>query len=204
MPKRELKPATMLYPLPAVMVSCGSMEESNIITIGWTGIICSEPPRTYISVMPRRFSHDIIEESREFVINLTTKDLARATDYCGCTSGSKIDKFKDTGLTKLKAPHLKDCPMIEESPVNLECRVFQVERLGSHDMYMADIVGVHVNEELIDDDGRAAIEKSGLISYFHGHYYGLRKESLGRFGWSVMKKKTRKRLAAKKDQKKQE
>ena len=143
MEKRELKPSTMLYPLPAVMVSCGSMEEPNIITIAWTGIICSDPPRTYISVMPKRHSHHMIVESGEFVINLTTKELAKAADYCGCTTGAKVDKFRETGLTELKAPSLRDCPMIAEAPVNLECRVFKTERLGSHDMFMADIVGGH-------------------------------------------------------------
>lgn len=197
MSKIEMKPATMLYPLPAVMVSCGGMESSNIITIGWTGIICTTPPRTYVSIMPSRFSHDIVEERREFVINLTTRDLAYATDICGVKSGRDIDKFKEAGLTKVPASKL-DCPMIAESPVNLECRVFQVERLGSHDMYMADIVAVHVNEELMDEDGRIALEKAGLISYFHGHYFGINDKKIGRFGWTVMKDKTKKRLAREK------
>ncbi len=193
MAKKTLKPSTMLYPLPAVMVSCGTMEESNIITIGWTGIINSEPPRTYVSVMPKRYSHDIIEKNMEFVINLTSKELAKATDYCGCTTGAKVDKFKETGLTKIPAELVK-CPMIEEAPINLECKIFEIKRLGSHDMYMADIVAVHVNEDLLDENGRVALEKAGLISYSHGQYYPVSGKTLGRFGFSVMKPKTAKRL----------
>jgi len=197
MDKKTFKPSTLLYPLPAVMVSCGTMDNSNIITIAWTGIICSEPPRTYVSIAKQRFSHDIIEESKEFVINLTNKDLAFATDFCGCTTGAKIDKFKEAKLTKMPAEKLS-CPMIMEAPVNLECKVFQIERLGSHDMYMADIVAVHVNEELLDENGKIALEKAGLIGYNHGHYYALQTKNLGRFGYSVMKPKTKKRLKAKK------
>ncbi len=194
MAKKSIKPTTMLCPLPAVMVSCGSMEEPNIITIEWTGIICSDPPRTYISIAKKRHSHDIVEKSGEFVINLTNRDLAFATDYCGCVSGAKVDKFKEAKLTPVPAD-IVGCPMIEEAPVNLECRVFKVERLGSHDMYMADIVAVHVNEELMDENGRIGLEKAGLIVYSHGYYYGLQSRPLGRFGWSVMKPKTKKRLS---------
>ena len=196
MEKRTIKPTTMVCPLPAVMASCGTMEASNIITIEWTGIICTDPPRTYISIAKQRYSHDIVESTGEFVINLTNKDLARATDFCGCTTGAKIDKFSEAGLTKAAAD-IVACPMIAEAPVNLECRVFKVERLGSHDMYMADIVAVHVDEDLFDEDGRICLERAGLIVYSHGHYHELKRESLGRFGWSVMKPKTRKRLAFK-------
>ncbi|MCR4668851.1 MAG: flavin reductase family protein [Clostridia bacterium] len=193
MEKKSFKPSTMLYPLPAVMASCGTMEESNIITIAWTGIICSDPPRTYISIAKQRYSHDIVENSGEFVINLTNADLARATDLCGCTTGARADKFKEAGLTKAAAD-IVSCPMIAEAPVNLECRVFKVERLGSHDMYMADILAVHVNEDLLDENGRICLEKAGLIAYSHGFYYGLGSGDLGRFGWSVMKPKTKKRI----------
>ena len=199
MEKVSIKPTTMLCPLPAILASCGTMKNSNIITIEWTGIINSVPPRTYISIAKQRYSHDIVENSGEFVINLTNKDLAFATDYCGCTTGAKIDKFKEANLTKIKGD-IVSCPMIAEAPVNLECKVFKVERLGSHDMYMADIVAVHVNEDLIDENGRIGLEKAGLIVYSHGNYHELHTRSLGRFGWSVMKPKTKKRINREKQQ----
>ena len=191
MAKKSLKPGTMLYPLPAVMVSCGDMEASNIITIAWTGIVNSEPPRTYISVRKERYSHDIIEKSGEFVINLTTKELAFAADHCGCRTGAKEDKFKVCGLHKLPAEQLR-CPLIEESPINLECRVFDVIPLGSHDMFLADIVGVHADEELFDEKGRIRIEDAGLVSYTHSNYLQTGPKSAGTFGFSVRKKKSAK------------
>lgn len=197
MSKITFKPGTMLNPVPAVMVSCGEGDEKNIITIAWTGIINSDPPMTYVSVRKERHSHDLIKKTGEFVINLTTEKLAFATDYCGVRSGRDVDKFKEQNLTAEKSKVVK-CPSIGESPVNIECRVTEVKELGTHDMFMAEIVSVSVDEELMDENGRFCLEEAGLIAYNHGHYFGLRKTPLGRFGYSVMKPKTRKRLNAKK------
>ena len=194
MAKKSFKPGEMLSPLPAVMVSCGSGSEKNILTIAWTGIINSDPPMTYISVRKSRHSHDIIEKNGEFVINLPTEDMVFQTDWVGVRSGRDHDKFKETGLTPLECEKVS-CPMIAESPVNLECRVVQKTELPSHDMFMAEIVAVHINEELIDPKGRFMLEKAGLVAYVHGEYYGLKSKPLGRFGHSVMKPSTKKRKA---------
>ena len=183
----------MLSPVPAVMVSLGEGEEANIITIAWTGIINSRPPMTYVSIRKERYSHDILMKTREFVINLTTEELAEKTDWCGVKSGRDFDKWKEMKLTKEPASVVK-CPMIAESPVNLECRVTEVKELGSHDMFMAEIVKVHVDEDIIDPDGHFDIVKAGLLAYVHGNYYTVSRRSLGRFGFSVMKPKTKKRL----------
>lgn len=191
--KKSFKPGTLLSPVPAVMVSCGEGENKNIITIGWTGIINSDPPITYISVRKARHSHHIIEETGEFVINLTTEKLAYATDYCGVKSGRDVDKFKELNLTPEKGEKVK-CPMIAQSPVNLECRVMEVKSYPTHDMFIAEIVAVHADDEIIDEKGKIDISLAGLLSYVHGEYYGLKKASLGRFGFSVMKPKTRKRI----------
>ena len=191
--KKEFKASEMLSPLPAVMVSLGEGEEANIITIAWTGIINSNPPMTYVSIRKSRHSHDILDRTREFVINLTTEDLVRQTDWCGARSGRDYDKWKEMGLTKEDASIVK-CPMIAESPVNLECRVTEVKELGSHDMFMAEIVKVHVDEDIIDEEGRFDLIKAGLITYVHGNYYGIKNRSLGFYGYSVMKTKTKKRL----------
>ena len=190
-------PGPLLAPLPTVMVSCGSMEESNILTIAWTGIINSNPPMTYISVQPKRHSHDIIEKSGEFVINLVTEDLAKAMDFCGVRSGRDVDKFETQGLTREKADAV-EAPMIAESPVNIECRVKEVVRLGSHDMYMAEIVAVHVDERFVDEKGAYDFGAMKLVAFTHGKYYRLVPEELGFFGYSVMKPKTAKRKAAEK------
>ena len=189
--KKSVNPSTMLYPVPAVMVSCGDMENSNIITVAWTGIMNSDPPYTYVSIRRERFSHDIVDESGEFVINITTEELAKATDYCGVKSGRDVDKFKETGLTKVAADNVK-CPLIGESPVNLECKVFERHRFPTHDMYMAEIVAVHVNEELFDS-GKIKIEDANVLAYVHGEYYGLKNNPLGFFGYSVAKPKTLKK-----------
>lgn len=196
MKKITLKPGTLLSPVPAVMVTCGSGAEKNIITIAWTGIINSQPPMTYISVRKSRHSHGIISREREFVINLTTESIARATDWCGVKSGADVDKFKETGLTPVPASEV-GCPMIGESPVNLECRVVEVHEYPTHDMFVAEIIKVHVSADIMEKDGRIALERAGLLAYIHGHYFGVKKEPIGRFGFSVMKKKTKKRLAAK-------
>ena len=191
--KQEFKGSEMLSPVPAVMVSLGEGDEANIITIAWTGIINSRPPMTYISVRKERHSHDILMRTREFVINLTTEALAGKTDWCGVRSGRDYDKWKETGLTKEPASVVK-CPMIAESPVNLECRVTEVKELGSHDMFMAEIVKVHVDDSIIDEDGHFDVVKAGLLAYIHGHYYTVSRKPVGRFGFSVMKPKTKKRL----------
>lgn len=191
--KQEFKGSEMLSPVPAVMASLGEGDEANIITIAWTGIINSRPPMTYISVRKERHSHDILMKTGELVINLTTEAILRQTDWCGVRSGRDFDKWKETGLTKEPASVVK-CPMIAESPVNLECRVTEVKELGSHDMFMAEIVKVHVDDSIIDEDGHFDVVRAGLLAYIHGHYYTVNRKPLGRFGFSVMKPKTKKRL----------
>jgi len=193
MAKRSLNPGTLLCPVPAVMVSCGSGDEKNIITIAWTGIVNSNPPMTYVSVRKSRHSHRLISESGEFVINVTTEALAFATDYCGVKSGRDVDKFKEMNLTPVPAD-IVSCPMIEESPVNLECRVKEIHSYPSHDMFVAEIVALHVDESLFDEKGRMPVEELGLLAYAHGHYLGVKRKPLGRFGFSVMKAKTKKRI----------
>lgn len=194
--KVTFKPGTMVNPVPVVMVSCGETEaEYNIITIAWTGIVNSEPPMTYISVRKSRHSHAIIEKSGEFVINLSTEKLAEATDYCGVKSGRDMDKFKVLGLTPIPGQHVK-CPMIQEAPVNIECRVREVHHYPSHDMFVADILAVHADRSLMNEKGKLELERAGMICYNHGDYFGLQKKPIGRFGFSIMKPKTKKRLAA--------
>ena len=192
--KREMRPGEMLYPVPVVMATLGEGDEANIITIAWTGIINSKPPMTYISVRKERHSHPILSKTGEFVINLCTEELVKATDYCGVKSGRDVDKFKEMGLTKEPADIVK-CPMIKESPINLECKVTQVVELGSHDMFMAEIVKVHAAEELFDEEGRMDPVKAGLVAYIHGEYYPVKRTPLGKFGYSIMKPKTKKRLS---------
>ena len=186
MSKVVWKPGTLLAPVPAVMVSCGTMEKSNIITIAWTGIVNSDPAMTYISVRPSRYSYDLIRESGEFVINLTNDKLIRATDLCGVRSGRDGDKFQLAKLTKEPASQLA-CPMIAESPISLECRGKQVLPLGSHDMFLAEIVAVNVDESLLDEKGKLHLSRAGLMSYSHGEYFGQGRR-LGSFGCSVRKK----------------
>lgn len=187
MTKTDFKPGTMIYPLPAVMVSCGeSPEEYNIITIAWTGTICSDPPMCYISVRPGRHSHGIISRTKEFVINLTTEELARATDWCGCRTGRKFNKWKEMNLTPVPARIVK-APVIAESPVNIECVVRQIIPLGTHDMFMAEVVNIQADEAYIDHKGAFSLAKAGPLVYNHGHYFGLGKK-IGKFGWSVERK----------------
>lgn len=199
MSKLNFKPGTMLNPVPAVMVSCGTEEKPNIITIAWTGIVNSDPPMTYVSVRKERFSHALIKEQGEFVINLTTEELAYATDYCGVRSGRDVDKFKEMKLTAVPAEKV-GCPVIKESPVNLECKVREIHEYGSHDMFVADIVNVQVNEEMLDAKGRIRLDQAGILAYNHGEYFGLKKQPIGKFGFSVMKEKTKKRLAGERRQ----
>ena len=181
------KPGTFIYPLPVVMVSCGTMEKSNIITVAWTGIINSEKPMCYISVRKERYSHDIIKNSKEFVINLTTKDLVYATDWCGVKTGAKVDKFKEMKLDKEKAQFVK-CPAIKQSPVSIECKVKEIKNLGSHDMFIAEILSIDADEKYINEKGAFDITKCNLITYANGKYFALGKQ-LGKFGYSVQKKR---------------
>lgn len=188
MAKQTWKPGNMIYPLPAVMVSTADKEgNSNILTVAWTGTVCTNPPMAYISVRPERHSYHMIKESGEFVINLTTKKLARATDYCGVRSGKDVDKWKECRLTKGRASSLKYAPVIEESPVNIECRVKSIQELGSHHMFLAEVTAVQADEAYMDEKGRFDLNRTGLIAYSHGEYLDLGKK-LGTFGYSVKKK----------------
>ena len=187
MKRVDLNPGTLLAPLPAVMVTVGDMEESNIITVAWTGILSSDPARAYVSVRPSRHSHKFLKENGEFVINLTTESLAKATDYVGIFTGAKVDKFEKCGLTKVESKCVAP-PTIGESPLSLECKVFQVMESGTHDIFLADIVNVSCREEIMDEKGRICLEKAGLITYSHGEYYALGKR-IGKFGFSAVKKK---------------
>ncbi len=192
MSKVSFKPGTMIYPLPAVMVSCGETpEEYNILTIGWVGTICSEPPMCYISVRKSRHSYEIISRTKSFVINLTTKELATATDWCGVKSGRDFDKFKEMKLTPIKAS-VVNAPMIMESPLNIECEVVEIKELGSHDMFIAKVVNINADEKLINPKTNSfELEKANLLAYSHGKYYTI-GEKLGFFGYSVQKKKKKK------------
>lgn len=186
MSKEYWKPGNMLYPVPAVMVSCGREgEKPDIITVAWAGTICSSPAMVSISVRKERFSHGIIKDTGEFVINLVNKRLVKATDYCGVKSGRDTDKFKDTGLTPQISRYVK-APGIEESPVNIECRVTEVKELGSHDLFLAEVVGVTIDNQYMDEKGKFNLNSSGLVSYSHGGYFELGKQ-LGSFGYSVKK-----------------
>ena len=190
--KEYWRAGNMLYPLPAVMVSCQrGGERPNIITVAWTGTVCSDPAMVYISVRESRHSYDIIRESGEFVINLTTEKLARACDYCGVVSGRNVDKFAKTGLTPMPVEHVS-APAIAESPVNIACRVTESRALGSHTMFIAEVVGVTVDDEYLDENDRFHINDANLIMYSHGEYFALGKY-LGKFGYSVQKKKKRKK-----------
>lgn len=188
MAKQTWRPGNMLYPLPAVMVSCKTKDERpNIITVAWAGTICSSPAMLSISVRKNRFSHHIIKESGEFVVNLVTKDLAKACDWCGVKSGSEFDKFKEMHLTEQTSNEVH-APGIAESPVNIECKVKQILELGSHDMFVAEVVSVTIDDKYMDETGRFDLGAANLITYSHGEYYSL-GEKLGTFGYSVAKKK---------------
>ena len=192
--KKSLKPGTMIYPIPAVMVSCGATaEEYNIMTVAWTGTICSEPPMCYVSIRPERHSYDIIKRTGEFVINLTTVALAEATDWCGVRSGRDFDKFAHCGLTAERSAVVA-APSIGEAPVSVECRVRQIVPLGSHDMFIADVVNVAVEESLIDaQSGKLDLQRAGLLCYSHGEYFAV-GDLVGTFGYSVKGSTKRKEL----------
>ena len=191
MEKISMKPGTMLAPVPVVMVSCGAKEEEyNIITIAWTGIINSEPPMTYVSIRPSRLSHEIIERNKAFVINICNESLVATTDFCGVRSGRDVNKFKERELTLIQGEEI-NCPIIEEAPVNLECKVVDTIKYNTHDMFVAEIVKVHVDSNLMDGNGKINMAKADLICYSHGEYFGLQKKAFGKFGFSVMKQKTK-------------
>ena len=187
--KPQWKPGTLIYPLPAVLISCGETEEEyNMLTVAWVGTICTNPAMCYISVRPERHSYDIIKRTKSFVINLTNEDMARATDWCGVRSGKDYNKFKEMRLTPQKAQKVA-APIVLESPLSIECEVIEIKELGSHHMFIANVVNVQADERYIDpvtDEFRLSDAK--LIAYSHGHYYKLGEE-IGKFGWSVRKKK---------------
>ena len=188
MGKQSWKPGNMLNPVPAVMVSVADREgRPNIITVAWAGTVCTNPPMVSISVRPSRYSYDIIRETGEFVINLTTEKLTRACDYCGVVSGRDVDKFAKTGLTPMAVEGVR-APAIAESPVNIACRVKETRALGSHTMFIAEVVGVTADDAFMDETGRFHINDTGLIMYSHGEYFGMGRR-LGKFGYSVQKKR---------------
>lgn len=187
MSKITWKGGTLLAPLPPALITCGTLEKPNVLTVAWTGILATNPPKTYISVRPTRYSHQLIKESGEFVINLTTAPIIRAADTCGVRSGREVDKFALTGLTPEPATQVA-CPTIAQSPISLECRVTQVVELGSHDMFMADIVAVNVDPQYLDKDGKLHLERSSLAAFSHGSYYSLGKK-IGSLGFSVRRRR---------------
>ena len=188
MSKQLWKPGNMLYPLPAVMVSVGNKQgKTNIITVAWTGTICTNPAMVYISVRPERYSYQMIKESGEFVINLTTEKLVKATDYCGVKSGRDVDKWKEMNLHQVKAETLEYSPLILESPVNIECQVVEIKELGSHHMFIANVTAVHADEAYLNEQNKFELNNTGLLAYSHGEYLGLGKK-LGTFGYSIRKK----------------
>lgn len=187
MGKTEFKPGNMLYPVPAVMVSCARPgEKPNIVTIAWAGTVCSDPAMVSISIRKSRYSYDIIKETGEFVINLVNRELTPACDTCGVKSGRDIDKFKEMKLTPLESKTV-NCPGISESPVNIECKVTQIIELGTHDMFLAEVTGVQVDDKYMDENGRFDMGKCDLMAYSHGEYFAL-GEKLGKFGYTVQKK----------------
>ena len=193
----EMKGSALLAPAPAVLVSCGSLEEPNVMTAAWTGIINTRPPKTYVSIRPERYSYELIKKTGELVLNLTTEDLVYAADFCGVRSGRQVNKFEKCGLTPIASTTVS-APTVEECPLSLECRVFDVIPLGSHDMFLLDVTGVTVREELLDKEGKIRLEKCGLVAYAHGDYFALGKK-LGSFGYSVRKKSKKKKKAPPKE-----
>ncbi|MCI8622257.1 MAG: flavin reductase family protein [Provencibacterium sp.] len=192
--KQIWKPGALLAPIPPALVSCGTLEAPNVLTVAWTGIVATHPPLTYISLRPERYSYGLIRESGEFVVNLTTEALVRAADFCGARSGRTVDKMKEMKLTPLAAS-IVSAPLIAESPVHLECRVRQVIPLGSHDMFLSDIVAVQVDERCLNREGKLCLSRCGLAAFAHGEYFALGR-SLGTFGFSVRKRPASARRAS--------
>jgi flavin reductase (DIM6/NTAB) family NADH-FMN oxidoreductase RutF len=187
MERNNFKPGALLAPLPAVLVTVGDMESSNVLTVAWTGILSTNPPRLYISVRPSRHSYKYLKEKGEFVVNIPSADMARAVDYAGIYTGAKVDKFKKCAFTKIESQEV-NAPSIKECPIALECRVFEVIESGTHDIFLADIVNVSCDGKIIDKDGRICYEKANLLAYAHGEYFSLSRK-IGRFGFSTDKKK---------------
>ena len=188
MAKMTWRAGTLLAPVPPALISCGDIKRPNVMTAAWTGIISSDPAMTYVSIRPSRYSHEIISKTKEFVINLPNLALAKATDFCGVKSGRNVDKFKVCGLTPLKCAKI-NAPQIDEAPVSIECKVIDIKNFGTHDMFIAEIVAVDVDEKYINKEGALDLEKAGLLAYAHGFYYTLGRK-IGKFGFSVEKKKT--------------
>lgn len=191
MKKQHWPGGAMLAPVPPALVSCGTVEKPNALTIAWTGIINTIPPKTYISVRPERYSYNLIKDSGEFIINLPTENIVKAVDYCGCRTGAKENKLEKCGLTVTKGVKV-NAPMIDQSPVSIECKVSEIVPLGSHHMFIADIIGVNVSEDLLDEKGKLHLSKANLCAYAHGEYFSLGKQ-IGDFGFSVRRKSVEKR-----------
>lgn len=201
MNKVDFKGSVILNPVPVVLItSKNKAGKTNVFTVGWTGTINTKPPMLYISIRPERLSYEYIKETMEFVVNLPSSDLVKKVDYCGVRSGKKNDKIAEMGFT-LKESHNISTPYIDECPVNIECKVTNIVPLGTHDMFIAEVVGSHVNEDLFDDKGKIHFENANMMSYCHGEYFPLAKKPIGSFGFSVMKKKTKKRRRLKKSSK---
>ena len=183
-----------MAPVPPALVSCGTMQKPNVMTAAWTGIICSEPTLVYVSIRPSRFSNEIIRKSGEFVINVPTVELAKAVDLCGVKSGRDVDKFKLAGLTAEKCSRIS-APQIAQSPISLECKVKEITSYGTHDMFLAEVVAVDVDEKYVNSNSALHLDKAGLLAYAHGFYYALGRK-IGKFGWSVEKKSTKRKRAA--------
>jgi len=200
MAKISWKAGTMLAPVPPALISCGTMQKPNVMTAAWTGIICTEPTLVYVSIRPSRFSNGLIRETGEFVINIPTLDIAKAVDLCGVKSGRDIDKFKLTGLTAAECS-IVSAPQVLQSPISLECRVKDITSYGTHDMFLAEVVAVNIDEKYLDNNGALRLDKAGLLAYAHGFYYVLGRK-IGKFGWSVEKKSTKRKRASRLNSKK--
>ncbi|MFW2489742.1 flavin reductase family protein [Clostridium chromiireducens] len=201
MNKVDFKGSVILNPVPVVLItSKNKAGKTNVFTVGWTGTINTKPPMLYISIRPERLSYEYIKETMEFVVNMPSSDLVKKVDYCGVRSGKKNDKIAEMGFT-LKESHNISTPYIDECPVNIECKVTNIVPLGTHDMFIAEVVGSHVNEDLFDDKGKIHFENANMMSYCHGEYFPLAKKPIGSFGFSVMKKKTKKRRRLEKSSK---
>ena len=200
MTKLHWKAGTLLAPVPPALISCGTLDKPNVMTAAWIGIIASDPAMTYVSIRPSRYSHKLISETKEFVINLPTLALAEITDWCGVKSGAKVDKFKETGLTAEACEHLK-APAIAQSPVSIECKVVDIQHYGTHDMFVAEILGVNVDEKYVSEDGKLNLDKMGILGYMHGFYYTMGRQ-LGKFGFSVEKGRSTPKFGQKQETKK--
>lgn len=194
MAKVAWKAGTMLAPLPPALISCGTLQKPNAMTAAWSGIICTEPTLVYVSIRPSRFSNELIRKSGEFVINVPTVEMAKAVDFCGVKSGRDIDKFKQTGLIAAKSS-VVSAPQVEQSPVSLECKVKEIKSFGTHDMFLAEVVAVDIDEKYLDKSSALRLDKAGLLAYAHGFYYALGRK-IGKFGWSVEKKSTKRKRAS--------